>query len=289
MDWYRCYTGTVTDPKFTYIASKTGQNVATVLAVWFTIMERASDAYQRGCCSGLDHESLDVHLGIDEGATLLIYQAMQLKGMISADDVVTAWDKRQPKYEDPTAAERKRAQRERERQQLEHEKSQQSQTVTECHGMSQHVTTEEKRIEKTLKPFADDDASAAPAITRKTRKPPSKLKSNSQHAWLSRWWCWSTEKITGGRYLYAKKDAGAIDTMLKRSSLEETIERAAVYLSLPEEQRFPRGSPTTTGLLGMFNQLAGRTEAVDKLIRSGLLPADGRIAAFTPWEEENAA
>jgi hypothetical protein len=157
--------------------------------------------------------------------------------------------------------------------------------------MSHNVTTEEIRLDKTSKAFADDDEPVTvtpvllietPPAPRPIRKP--KPKPTSQHTWLSRWWCWSAEKITGGTYLYAKKDAGAIETMLKRSGLEETIERAAVYLSIPEEQRFPRGSPTTTGLLGMFNQLAGRSDAVDKLKRSGLLPADGNISTFTPWE-----
>jgi hypothetical protein len=296
MDWFRWHHGTVTDPKFRYISVKTTQPVAHVLAVWACILERASENF--GCCCGIDLECIDVLLGMDDGSALQIYQAMQLKGMISDDDTVTSWTKRQPKYEDPTASDRKRAQRERDKAQNVTENNEPSQTVTQCHGMSQHVTTEEKRIEETLKPFADDSASAAPAhpfdiakpaaSPRSPRKTKPKKAPTSQHAWFTRWWCWAVPHITGSSYLYAEKDAGALATMLKRCGIEATVDRAAAYLAIPDEQRFPRGSPTITGLLSQFNQLAGNTAGLDKLKRSGLLPDNGNISAFHPWDEGTA-
>ena len=43
MNWFRWYTGTATDPKFLVVARLSGQNVASVVAVWAMLLERASD------------------------------------------------------------------------------------------------------------------------------------------------------------------------------------------------------------------------------------------------------
>lgn len=164
MEWFRWYGGTFGDPKLQWVARQSCHNVASVLAVWVAVLERAHNHEQRGCCEGLDFESMDVALGLDDGACSDIYQAMIRKGMIADGDMVASWDKRQPKAEDATATDRKRAQRDREKLHKENEQLRerlaaiQSQTlepVTECHGMSHEVTTEESRREEkreTLKP-----------------------------------------------------------------------------------------------------------------------------------------
>jgi hypothetical protein len=185
MEWFRWYGGTFNDPKLQWVASKACQPVASVLAVWVAVLERAHNNEVRGCCTGLDFESLDIALGMDDGATSDIYQAMVRKAMIVGDGMVANWEKRQPKTEDIGAAERKRNQREREklnkeieylREQLSVTQSQNVTAVTVCHGMSHDVTTEERRREerreedKTLKPktssttFLKEDVTEAPAL-----------------------------------------------------------------------------------------------------------------------------
>lgn len=138
MDWFRWHSGTVTDPKFQWVARYSKQSVAVVIAMWAVVLERANDSDDRGKCDGLDFESLDIALGLDDGAAKAVYETFERKEMIVAGEVAN-WIKRQPKHEDGTAAERKRRQRLKEKE---------SQHVTECHAESQHVTTEEKRIEE---------------------------------------------------------------------------------------------------------------------------------------------
>ena len=161
MEWFRWYGGTFNDPKLHWIANKSCQTVSAVLAVWVAVLERAHSNETRGCCAGLDFESLDIVLGLDDGAASDIYQAMRRKAMIVDGDMVAAWDKRQPKTEDVTATDRQRNKRDKDklsrdndllRQQIrEMEQCNLSHTVTpvtECHGMSQQVTTEESRLEE---------------------------------------------------------------------------------------------------------------------------------------------
>ncbi|WP_232469575.1 hypothetical protein [Burkholderia ubonensis] len=105
MDWFRWWHGTVTDPKFQWVARKSGQSVASVLAVWAVVLETGSTATQgnadatRGNVASLQCEDWDVALGLDDGAVQSIYDAMVTKGLI-ADSRIVAWDARQPKRED---------------------------------------------------------------------------------------------------------------------------------------------------------------------------------------------
>ncbi|MCW0132720.1 hypothetical protein [Burkholderia pseudomallei] len=105
MDWFRWWHGTVTDPKFQWVARKSGQSVASVLAVWAVVLETGSTATQgnadatRGNVASLQCEDWDVALGLDDGAVQSIYDAMVVKGLIE-DSRIVAWDARQPKRED---------------------------------------------------------------------------------------------------------------------------------------------------------------------------------------------
>lgn len=128
MDWFRWWHGTVTDPKFQWVARKSGQQVASVLAVWAVVLETGSTATQgnadatRGNVASLQCEDWDVALGLDDGAVQSIYNAMVAKGLIE-DGRIVAWDARQPKREDGgdpntgalSSTERSRLHRERKR------------------------------------------------------------------------------------------------------------------------------------------------------------------------------
>jgi len=105
VDWLRWWHGTVTDPKFQWVARRSKQNSATVIAVWACLLECASNATQcnadatRGNVASFDCNDWDVALGLDDGVVKRIYDAMVEKGLI-ADDRITQWEQRQPKRED---------------------------------------------------------------------------------------------------------------------------------------------------------------------------------------------
>lgn len=283
MDWFRWHDGSFTDTKFRYISAKAGVNVATVLAVWVGILERANAADQRGHCGGIDFESWDCHLGLDDGTSQRIYLAMQAKEMITPDHHVANWSKRQPKAEDTTAAQRKRAQRERERTTAEEESHDMSQTVTACHDRREENRKEEKQ--ENLLP-----ANTAPAAPRKPKT--AAATATAQHTWFTRWWCYAFGQITGETYAYTKADAGIIKSLLTSPGFDQLLERACFYLLLPDDRRWPRGSPTLKGLSGSINQHAGCfTADIEHHARSaGLLPPLGEsVKTFSPWQKKEAA
>lgn len=120
MDWFRWWHGTLTDPKFQWVARKSGQPFTAVIALWVALLERASSVTQgdatvtRGDVSGFDCDDYDVLFGLDDGSCARIFEAFVAKAMIT-DSAITNWEKRQPKREDSSAA-RTRAYRERKSQ-----------------------------------------------------------------------------------------------------------------------------------------------------------------------------
>lgn len=105
MDWFRWWHGTVTDPKFQWVARKSGQPVGSVIAVWAALLECASTATQgnadatRGNVASFDCNDYDVALGFEDGVVQSIFSAMEQKGLI-ADRCIAKWNERQPKRED---------------------------------------------------------------------------------------------------------------------------------------------------------------------------------------------
>lgn len=156
--WFRWHEGTTKDPKFGTVASRTGQSIAIVLAVWATLLEHASEQSEgsRGDIAGYDCEDIDELLRIEPGTTAAIFKAFENKGMIE-DGRIARWSKRQTKKEDEGAAQRKRDQREREKA----EQEMQSQDATPCHesnndvtdghAMSRDITTDKNRTDKKVK------------------------------------------------------------------------------------------------------------------------------------------
>lgn len=113
IDWFRWHHGSVTDPKFQLVARKAGVRLPDVLAVWAFLLETASASNERGSFGEVDCEAVDCLFGLEDGRTALILEHMDARGLVD-DNRVTSWEKRQPKKEDESAAERKRRQRERE-------------------------------------------------------------------------------------------------------------------------------------------------------------------------------
>lgn len=162
MEWFRWWHGTLTDPKFQWVARKSGQSFTAVIALWVALLERASSVTQgdasvtRGDVTGFDCDDHDVLFGLDDGSCALIFGAFLAKGMI-VDGVIANWEKRQPKRED-SSAERTRAYRER--------KAKESSATTGDASVTQSddKKREEKRREKREPNGSVDSDADAPEI-----------------------------------------------------------------------------------------------------------------------------
>lgn len=122
MDWFRSHHGAPTDPKWLMIARRANVTLGHasvtpghVASVWWALMDYASQHESRGSVTGFDAEELAAFYGYEEEQIDAILAALREKDLITADDRLANWEKRQPAREDTTAAERKRRQRERER------------------------------------------------------------------------------------------------------------------------------------------------------------------------------
>lgn len=163
--WFRWHHGTVTDPKWMTVASRASASMSRnvtrghVLSVWCAMMENASQANPRGTLSNWSDEDIGAALGIPEDEVAAIRDAMQGKTLDGYD--LTAWKRRQPKAEDTTAAERKRAQRERDRLADVTAAQIESRNVTYGHDRGEESRGEEKKQKQApqASPSAADDGS----------------------------------------------------------------------------------------------------------------------------------
>jgi hypothetical protein len=114
-DWFRSWHGAPTDPKWLGIARRASVAPGIAVAVAWALMDRASQASDRGSIAGYDAEGLAYFYGCEPEQVEAIVAAMADKGMIS-DGRFSSWEKRQPKREDG-AAERAKEWRERKRTQ----------------------------------------------------------------------------------------------------------------------------------------------------------------------------
>lgn len=115
MDWCRLWHDMPTDPKFRTIAKRANRPLAEVLSVFVVAMTNASaNANERGRTQGWSHDDVAAALDMETEHVAAIWDAMQ--GKLLDGEMLTGWEKRQPKREDG-ASERAKAWRERKRTQ----------------------------------------------------------------------------------------------------------------------------------------------------------------------------
>lgn len=98
-DWLRMWHGAPTDPKWRTIAKRASSRPGDVWAVVSVLMDRASQAGDRGCVSGYDAEVIADALGFDAPEVEAIIAALIDKSVI-VDGRLASWEKYQPKRED---------------------------------------------------------------------------------------------------------------------------------------------------------------------------------------------
>lgn len=134
--WFRSWHGAPTDNKWLVIARKSNTSPGIVSAVYWALLDCASQAEQRGNISHFDIETYAAFSGFEEAAISSILDAFRDKGVIEKD-LLTAWETRQPQRED-VSTERVRKYRDK-------------QNETQCNATKRGVTrgnnTEKNRTE----------------------------------------------------------------------------------------------------------------------------------------------
>lgn len=147
MNWLRWYHGTSKDPKWRVIAKKAGVPVSTVIAIWATILENASEnETERGVLHGWELD--EVGVSVDETPETVgnVFDAMQGKTLDGFN--VIAFTKRNPKRErDDLSTERVRKFRKRE---------------TPRNTTKRQETLEERRVDKSRKENTGELGADAP-------------------------------------------------------------------------------------------------------------------------------
>lgn len=128
-DWFRSWHGAPIDPKWLGIARKAGVAPGIAVSVAWALLDRASQAAERGSIDGYDAEGLAYFMGCEPEQVEAIVEAMTAKGILCSNRF-KAWEKRQPKREDG-AAERAKAWRERKRTQANADEPPESDRETE--------------------------------------------------------------------------------------------------------------------------------------------------------------
>ena len=144
MDWWRAYHGLPNDPKLALAAAVTTCNATRgeVLAVWVSLLDLASQNDTRGSIEGYDPEQIGWMLQMEPERVCSIIAALEKKHCI-ADNMLTSWEKRNPKRErEDDSSERVKRYREKKR--------------AECNAMKrpEERRGEESREEKTHKTSA---------------------------------------------------------------------------------------------------------------------------------------
>lgn len=115
MQWFRSHHGAPTDPKWRVIARKAQCRPGDVVAIFWALLDFASQQTDRGSVAGVDRETMAAAFDFDEEMIAAVIRALEEKGVIK-NGRLTAWEKRQPKRDDGSA-ERSKEWRERNRPQ----------------------------------------------------------------------------------------------------------------------------------------------------------------------------
>ena len=146
MDWFRSWHGAPTDNKWLLIAKRAGVTPMMVSAVFWALLDYASQQEERGSVAGFDAETYAMWAGCDETEVIAIVNAMRAKGVITDGETLAAWEKRQPRREDDSS-ERVRRHRDKQRQSVTDDNvTQCNDTVTQCNAPDK-IRSDQIRLE----------------------------------------------------------------------------------------------------------------------------------------------
>lgn len=148
MDWFRSWHGAPTDNKWLVIAKRANVAPGMVSAVAWALLDYASQNSERGSVDGFDVETYAMFTGWDESQIEAVIDAMRSKGVITEDGRLSAWEKRQPKREDPDNVDRVRKHRDAKRNALQKSDSDVTDDATHSNAVKRNVTQSNDRSDK---------------------------------------------------------------------------------------------------------------------------------------------
>lgn len=131
--WFRAWHGAPSDTKLALVARGAKVPRAIVTAIWWEILDYASQNKPRGSIDGIDWEVIAYQQDIDVTQCHAVSHELHIRNMI-CDGVLTGWKKRQPEREDETAKGRKRRQRDKEKDNKNQTQITISRNVTQRHA-----------------------------------------------------------------------------------------------------------------------------------------------------------
>lgn len=137
-EWFRSWHGAPVDPKWRTIAKRAQVPTSLVVAFMWGLMDRASQAEDRGSFAGVDLETFADFLDCTEDELGRIVTQCDARN-VTCDGRFVSWSKRQPKREDDSSAERTRLWRERKKNQTTYD------DVTQCDAVKRNVTLDKIR------------------------------------------------------------------------------------------------------------------------------------------------
>ncbi|MBS7698594.1 hypothetical protein [Chelatococcus sp. YT9] len=121
-DWFRSWHGAPTDNKWILIGRRAGVAPGVVSAIFWALLDHASQHVTRGNADDFDVETYAAFSGFSEEDIQSVLRELRAKDVI-VDDKLAGWEKRQPRRED-VSNQRVREHREKKR----------AQHVTQCNA-----------------------------------------------------------------------------------------------------------------------------------------------------------
>jgi O6-methylguanine-DNA--protein-cysteine methyltransferase len=121
--WVRLWIDMPTDPKWRVISKISKQPLTSIISVYVCLLTNAANAMKRGVTQ-CNAEEIAATLDLENDHVEEIFKAMQ--GRVLDGEILTGWEKRQPKREDDS----------RERV----SKSRSNKNVTQCNAQERNVT-----------------------------------------------------------------------------------------------------------------------------------------------------
>jgi hypothetical protein len=154
-DWFRSWHGAPVDAKWRTIAKRAGVPTSLVVSFMWALLDRASQAEDRGSFAGADLETFADYLDCDEDDLKRIVTQCDARN-VTCDGRFVSWEKRQPKREGDSSAERTRLYRERKKNQTTYD------DVTQCDAARRNVTLDKIREDKNISTNVDIAREASP-------------------------------------------------------------------------------------------------------------------------------
>ena len=99
MEWFRSHHGAPTDPKLRLVAKRCNLPAGTIAAIWWALLDHASQAADRGSVATFDPEVTAIAFDYPVEDVRRVYETLCNTGLVSECFRLVSWERRQPKRE----------------------------------------------------------------------------------------------------------------------------------------------------------------------------------------------